>query len=301
MSRFKKAERQKKKLRLALDGPSGSGKTFTALRFAHALGKRIALIDTEHHSASLYMGKDPDGVPFEFDTVALSSYSPKAYTELVQEAGRDGYDVVVVDSLSHAWAGSGGALEQVDAKSGGNKFTAWKDVTPLHNAMVESLLGCPAHVIVTLRTKTEYVLEQDERGRMIPRKIGLKPVQRDGVEYEFDVVCDMDQAHRLTVSKTRFSELDGAVCMNPGAAFLDPIKAWLYEGAITTTTAAAPVTYTNGHATDDQVERLCQLTAEMDRGPVSVALSARGVSRFEELTEEQAAKMIDNLIKKASA
>lgn len=294
MSRFKKAERQKKKLRLAIDGPSGSGKTYTALRFAHALGKRIALIDTEHHSASLYKGKDPDGVPFEFDTVAMASYSPKAYTELVQEAGREGYDVVVVDSLSHAWAGAGGALEMVDAKSSGNKFTAWKDVTPLHNGMVESLLACPAHVIVTLRSKTEYVLEPDERGRMIPKKIGMKPVQRDGVEYEFDLVCDMDQAHRLTVSKTRFSELDGAVCMNPGAAFLDPIKAWLYEGAM-------PKAEQNGHATDEQVMRLYELTKLMERGQVDKALAARGAATFEDLTTEQAETMIGNLTKKASA
>lgn len=237
VSSFKKADRKKAKLRLALDGPSGSGKTFTALRFAQALasqGKgRIAVIDTEHGSAAKYVGERPDGEPFEFDTAVLENFSPTDYTVVLQEAGQAGYDVVVIDSLSHAWEGKGGALEQVDTKANktGNKFTAWADVTPQHQRMVEAILRSPCHVIATMRSKTEYVLQADSKGKMVPTKIGLKPIQRDGMEYEFDVVCDIDTEHLLKVSKTRCPALDGMSVMKPGASFVRPLLDWLENGS----------------------------------------------------------------------
>jgi energy-coupling factor transporter ATP-binding protein EcfA2 len=235
---FKKADRKKAKLRLALDGPSGSGKTFTALRFAQALAAkgqgRIAVIDTEHGSAAKYVGERPDGTPFEFDHAVLENFSPTDYTVVLQEAGQNGYDVVVIDSLSHAWEGKGGALDQVDAKTtkGGNSFTAWKDVTPQHRQMVEAILRSPCHVICTMRSKTEYVLQPDSKtGKMVPTKIGLKPIQRDGMEYEFDVVCDIDTEHLLKVSKTRCPALDGMVVMKPGASLMTPLLNWLENGS----------------------------------------------------------------------
>lgn len=232
---FKPATRHKTKLRMAIDGPPGSGKTYTALRLAFALGRRVALIDTEHGSAAKYAGEAPDGTPFVFDVLELHEFGPAVYENATKAAGEAGYDVLIIDSLSHAWAGTGGALEMVDraaaSKTRGNTFTAWKDVTPQHNRMVEAILRCPCHVIVTMRTKMEYVLETDERGKQVPRKVGLGPVQRAGVEYEFDIVADLDHAHTLTVSKSRCSAIDGRVVTKPDAGFMGHVIRWLNDGA----------------------------------------------------------------------
>jgi hypothetical protein len=221
---FRKATKLESRLRMAMIGPTGSGKTFSALSIASGLGKRIAVIDTEHGSAAKYA--DRFG---EYDTVELQSFAPASYVEALELAGREGYDVVIVDSLSHAWMGKDGALEQVDRaakRSSGNSFAAWRDVTPQHNALVEALLRCPAHLIVTMRSKTEYVLEEDSRGKKVPKKVGMAPIQRDGLEYEFDVVAELNTDHDLLVTKTRMPELDGVVTRNPGPALGAKIALW---------------------------------------------------------------------------
>jgi hypothetical protein len=228
--KFGKAQKKKSKLRLAFIGPAGSGKTRSALEVAAGLGTKIAVLDTERGSASLYS----DHVAF--DVCELESFSPGAYVEAIQAAEAAGYEVIVIDSLSHAWSGKDGALEQVDKaakRSGsGNSFNAWREVTPQHNTMVDAILRCRAHVIVTMRTKTEYVVEKDERtGRSAPRKIGLAPVQRDGLDYEFTVVGDIDLEHTLTITKTRCEALDGAVIVKPGLAMAATLLAWLDSGA----------------------------------------------------------------------
>lgn len=227
---FRRASRAQAKLRLALIGPSGSGKTYTALRFAKGLGQRIALIDTERGSASKYA----DDVA-EFDTIELDTFSPRTYVEAIQLAEREGYDVIVIDSLSHAWSGKGGALEMVDRAAkrsqSGNSFAAWRDVTPEHNALVDAIVGARCHVIATMRAKTEYVLEEDARGKKMPRKIGLAPVQRDGMEYEFDVVADLSLEHDMMVSKTRCAVLDKAVIREPGEDVAKILRDWLSTGA----------------------------------------------------------------------
>jgi hypothetical protein len=227
---FRPATRQKVKLRMAIDGVSGSGKTFTALRMATALGKKIAVINTESGAVEKYLGLAPDGVPFQFDVCELNDFAPSKYTESILAAGASGYDVLIIDSLSHAWAGSGGALELKDRK-GGNSFTAWKDITPMQNQMIEAVLRSPCHVIVTMRSKQEYVLEQDDRGRSTPRKMGMAPVQRAGMEYEFDIYCSIDSEHIMRVSKSRCPEVADALTVKPGAAFMEPVLKWLNDGS----------------------------------------------------------------------
>lgn len=237
---FKPASRRKTKLRMALDGTPGAGKTYTALRFAFELGSKVAVIDTEGESASKYEGESPDGKPWKFDVISLTDFSPASYCTLIQSAALAGYDVLIIDSLSHAWAGSGGALEMVDrkasmAKAGANTYFAWRDVTPIHNKMVDAILRTPVHIIATLRTKMEFALEEytDERGnkKTRPVKIGMKPVQREGVEYEFDIVADLDQSHTLSVSKSRCSAIDGMQALKPGPEFMAPVLHWLNSGA----------------------------------------------------------------------
>jgi len=239
MSMFKPATRHKLKARIALDGPAGGGKTFTGLRFATAFaqhyGGSIGVIDTEHGSSKKCLGYAPDGVPFQFEVCELVHFAPTTYTAAIQEAGAAGFTVLLIDSLSHAWEGVGGALDTVDKKSSGagGKFTAWKDVTPMHRQMVEAILAFPGHVIATMRTKMAHeMVETVENGRkkMKVEKIGLKPIQREGMEYEFDLVADLDIEHLMTVSKTRCQALDGARVLQPGAEFLAPFIRWLDEG-----------------------------------------------------------------------
>jgi hypothetical protein len=220
---FQKATKQQSRLRLALIGPSGAGKTYSALRIGTTLGK-TALIDTERGSASKYAGD-----PFEFDTLSLESFEPRTYVDAIKAAEEAGYEVLVIDSLSHAWSGKGGALEQVDRRASANKFAAWREVTPMHNELVDAILGARMHVIATMRSKTEYAVEQDG-GKTKVVKLGLAPVQRDGMEYEFDVVGDIDQRHILRVTKTRCRQLDDAVIPNPGEDVAETLRAWLTDG-----------------------------------------------------------------------
>lgn len=234
MSMFKKATKEQAKLRLALIGLAGSGKTYSALAIGTALvpGGRVALIDTERKSASLYADH------FAFDTAELNDHDPDKYVEAIEGAEAEGYDVIVIDSLSHAWAGKDGALEQVDkiAKREGksNNFTAWRDVTPKHNRLVDAIVSCRSHVIVTMRSKMEYALEKDEKGKSSVRKIGLAPIQREGLDYEMTVVGDMDLSHTLIVSKSRcLGAVEvGEVIPNPGAKLAEKLRAWLTSGAV---------------------------------------------------------------------
>jgi KaiC/GvpD/RAD55 family RecA-like ATPase len=227
---FRKASKTQSKLRLALVGLSGSGKTYTALRLAKGLGGRVAVIDTERGSASKYAGEVTD-----FDVLQLESYAPMTFVEAIRLAEAEGYDVLIIDSLSHAWMGKEGALEQVDKAAkrsqAKNSFAAWREVTPQHNAMVDAILQSRCHVIVTMRVKTEYVLEENERGKKEPKKVGLAPIQRDGLEYEMDVVADLDHEHNFIVSKTRCAALDRYVERNAGDQVAERLKAWLTDGA----------------------------------------------------------------------
>lgn len=223
---FTKASKKRARLRMALMGPPGSGKTFTALKVATEMGGRIVVIDTERGSASKYADM------FAFDVHEPEDFGPLRYVEYIEAAEKAGYDHIIIDSLSHAWTGKGGALELVDNAAkrmkSGNSFMAWRDITPQHNALVDAMMRCKAHLIVTVRVKVEWVVEE-VNGKKVPRKVGLAPVQREGLEYEFDVVGDMDDS-TLTVTKTRCKPLNKAVVPEPGDKFAQTIKAWLTDG-----------------------------------------------------------------------
>ncbi len=220
---FKRATKVATKARVALVGPSGSGKTYSALAIATGLGARIAVIDTERGTARKYAGD-----PFEFDVLELASFSPRSYVDAIAAAARTRYDVLIIDSLTHAWSGRDGALDQVNRRRASeNSFAAWREVTPMHNELVDAILGAQLHVIATMRVKTAYAIGQDENGKMVPKVIGLAPVQRAGIEHEFDIVAELDQAHVLRVTKTRYRGLDGAVLIKPGREVGETLLRWL--------------------------------------------------------------------------
>ena len=186
------------------------------------------MLAAEHRTSEKYAGE-----VLPFDILEIPDYSPDSYIAALEYAAEKGYFVVVLDSLSHAWMGKGGALEMVDRFAAKEKssFNAWRHVTPRHNALIEAMLAAPFHLIATMRAKTEWVVEKDEKsGKSIPRKIGLAPVQRDGMEYEFDMVGDLDTEARWNITKTRYSRYFGLVIDKPDENLGAELCAWLDGG-----------------------------------------------------------------------
>lgn len=256
---FAPAKMMGNRLRIALDGPAGSGKTFTALiqaclvlggsptDFGAQLSRRengqarIAVIDTERGSASKYAKyfTSEDGHS-AFDALNLArqesgAVEPKDFISAIEAAKTYGYEAIIVDSLSHAWEGILDQKDKVDdrekSKSKGgytNTFANWREITPLHNRLIDAILNYPGHVFATMRTKVEYLQEKDEKtGRNVVRKVGLKPVQRDGVDYEFDIVLDMME-NIAYVGKSRCKELtEKGQIDKPSVNMAQILREWL--------------------------------------------------------------------------
>lgn len=216
MALFEKVTRAKSKARIALIGASGSGKTLSALYLAYGFTgdwSKIALIDTEHERARFYANRD-DLKTGEFLYAALTPpYSAERYISYVKEAadlvGEDG--VVIIDSFSHAWDNEGGVLDfksEVEKRPGKTSYSAWDEAGKVQNSLVNTILSVKCHSIVTMRAKMSYAMEVNERGKTVPVKVGLAPVQRDNTEYEFDICFQIGQNHIAEISKdTTF--LDG--------------------------------------------------------------------------------------------
>jgi hypothetical protein len=225
---FRKAERRKAKLRLGITGPAGSGKTYGALLIAFGLGGKIAMIDTENGSGDLYADLG------SYDICSLTPpYEVKKYLNAIHDAETSGYDVLIIDSLSHAWNGEGGLLDmqgKVADNGRKNSFAAWRAVTPFYNRLIEAMLCSKCHIIATMRSKTEYIQVENERGRTEIRKVGLAPLQREGMDYEFGTVFDLSINHMATVSKDRTNIFDGnifTITQDTGIK----LKEWLDSGA----------------------------------------------------------------------
>ena len=241
MGIFQKAVRQVAKLRLALSGPSGSGKTYSALLIASGIVpmEKVAVIDTENGSANLYANLGMYSV-----LTLHPPYTPKKYIEAIRAAEQEGFELVIIDSLSHAWNGEGGLLEQkdkaTDAKYKGNGWAAWREVTPEYNKLIETMLNSPCHIIATMRAKTEY-MQDDSNGRKRIVKVGAAPIQRDGIEYEFTVVFDLSIDHVATVNKDRTRLFDGQYFV-PTPDVGKTLKQWLDAGEPAPAPQPVPVT-----------------------------------------------------------
>ncbi|MFA5534209.1 MAG: AAA family ATPase [Mariniphaga sp.] len=195
---LRQAHRKQAKIKLALQGTSGSGKTMSALLLASGITtwNKIAVIDTENHSADLYAHLG------DYNVLQLSKpFTPERYIKAIEVCEQAEMEVVIIDSITHEWDGSGGILD-LHGNMAGNSFTNWSKITPRHNAFVQKILESDCHIISTIRTKSDYTLT-DKNGKMVPEKVGLKGIQRDGIDFEFTIVLDLDIKHNAVASKDR--------------------------------------------------------------------------------------------------
>lgn len=310
---FRKAERRKSKLRLAIAGPSGSGKTASSLLIAYGLcgdWEKIGLVDTESGSGDLYanavIGNTTIG---EYNILTLEPpYTPDKYINAIRAAEQAGLEVLIIDSASHAWAGEGGLLDQhgrIAASGKMNSFAAWRQITPLHNKLVETMLRSNLHLIVTLRAKTEYVVTQ-EKGKTEVKKVGLAPVQRDGFEYEFTVFLDIAADHTANASKDRTSLLDGQYFI-PTPETGQMLRQWLESGVDKPEPQCAQaseenrVTNINSQkVTQPQLSKIHVLLDQLGatEGDITALKETFRVESWKELSRINASKLIDALEKR---
>lgn len=221
---LQKAQRKRAKIRMALQGPSGSGKTYSSLLIAYGLcgdWSKVAVIDTENHSADLYAHLG------EYSILGLSvPHTPERYIQAIESCEKAGMEVIILDSATHEWEN----LLDAHASLTGNSFTNWAKITPRHNAFVQKILSSTCHIICTVRTKTDYVLNE-KNGKQVPEKVGLKTVQRDGLDYEMTLVFDLDIKNNAVSSKDRTGLFFGKPEQKLSAETGRVIQEWCNSGA----------------------------------------------------------------------
>lgn len=267
---FTQAAKTQSKLRLAIFGPAGSGKTYSSLSMAKGMGGRAALIDTEYGSASKYADR------FEFDTLILKEPSVQNMVTAINTAAA--YDVLIIDSLSHAWRELLVQVEKLaSAKYKGNTWAAWSEGTPLQNSMIDALLAFPGHVIATMRTATEWTVSQYSNGKSAPQRVGLAPVQGKGIEYEFDMLMEISPDHIANVIKDRTGKYQDQIIENPGEELGKALVAWLGEGTLLAKTKEDLIAFSKplGMTGKDIAEALKR--AELEFDPLSWDLMTKTI------------------------
>jgi hypothetical protein len=304
MGMFQPIRKAKTKLRATLVGPSGSGKSYTAMELAIGLvgpGGRIAVIDTESGSIAKSLPPIPAGVATE--AVQLGTFNPLNYVEMIKAAEAERFDLIIIDSLSHAWFGPGGLLdfvEQNKKRYSNNSYVAWKDATPLHNTLINAILNCSVHVIATMRSKVEFVIETDSTtGKSAPVKVGMAPIQREGMDYEFDLQADMDVNHNLIVTKARalFGEFDRQVISKPTRDIGRRLAQLCNEGI------DAPARSVGHRLDDDTAAKVAGLASSLQLSDQQflAILGRRGASDVRQLSASDADEIIQRLTEKLAA
>lgn len=254
------SKRSQARIRIALQGPSGAGKTYSSLLLAYGLTgnwSKIAVIDTENQSADLYASLG------QYNVISISSpHTPEKYVEAIGICENAGMEVVIIDSISHEWE----TLLDIQSNMPGNSFTNWAKVTPRHNALINKILSSSTHVIATVRSKQDYVLT-DKNGKMVPEKVGLKAVQRDGLEYDFTIVFDVNIKHQASASKDRTG------------MFVDKPE------------------FTISHATGKQILEWCQEGSRNSPAPVPFSLTQEFEQNLQFLDMIQSCKNMDELVR----
>lgn len=234
MLQLRKATRQKAKIRLGLSSVSGGGKTYSSILIAKGLANgdmsKIALIDTENGSGDLYANLG------DYNVITLEApYTPERYIEAITACESAGMEVIIIDSITHEWDGKGGILEISNSMTG-NSYTNWAKLTPRHQSFIDKILQCKAHVITTVRRKQDYEMTTNSQGKLVPQKVGLKEVTREGFEYELTVNLELDTNHNATTSKDRTGLFVGKPDFKPSEETGKLLLDWCENGI-------APINY----------------------------------------------------------
>ena len=283
---FGKARREQVKIRISISGPAGAGKTMSSLLLAYGLVKaenpgmseaeiwdKICIIDTESGSGSLYVGQQVGTTMIgEYNTIALNApFEPAVFVDAIHMAEEHGMGVIIIDSLSHAWAGVGGALDQQGkiADRTGNSWAAWRNVTPQHNKLVDAMLQSPAHIIANMRAKMEYQQTTNGDGKKQVKAIGMGVVMREGIEYEFTVSFMLDYDHVANSTKDRTGVFDGkyfTIDANTGKQMYQ----WLSSGAVPTPKTEVPAPVPAPSAPDEQLTKAIGMVDALIKEKVKV-------------------------------
>ncbi|GAB2605974.1 AAA family ATPase [Spirosoma areae] len=199
---LRKAERRQIRIKMGLQGPSGSGKTTSALLIAYGLCRdyaKVAIIDTEARAADLYAHLGP------YNVLPLDApFTPERYVQAIHLCVEAGMEVVILDSISHEWE----FILETHGATTGNSYTNWARFTPRHNAFIQAMLQSPCHLIATIRAKQDYILSE-KNGKQVPEKVGLKGVTREGMDYEFTLLFELDVRHQARATKDRTGLFSG--------------------------------------------------------------------------------------------
>lgn len=227
MTQLRKATRQKAKIRLGISAVSGGGKTYSALLIAYGITKdwdKIALIDTENGSGDLYAHLG------SYSVLPLQApYTPESYIKAIKACEDAEMEVIIIDSITHEWDGKGGILE-ISNSMAGNSYTNWAKLTPRHQSFIDSILQSKCHIITTVRRKQDYEMTTNSMGKLVPQKIGLKEVTREGFEYELTLNLELDTTHNATVSKDRTNLFAGQPQFIPSIETGEAIRNWCEMG-----------------------------------------------------------------------
>ncbi len=303
---FQPATRKKVKARLAIGGLSKSGKSYTSLALLRGIvgpSGRIAAIDTEG-TLGFYAGKFPgEKQPSGFDMQAVNRFSPAAYIKAIDEAIAGRYDALLLDSLSPEWEGAGGILDIVDASAtdvGGKFASGWRKATPEHRKLIQAVLACPLHLLVTLRQEDAYTMTDNK-----PTLVGTKLIQGKRFEYEFNLVATMDLEHNFRVRHSLIEFLpNGTVIQGPNGVELGQnIRSWLDEGdeewappQYKKAFYIAGKEYISGGVERDTFTRLLNTGLALNKatkpGTAKAMLRDQGVANLEDLTEPQARELL---------
>jgi hypothetical protein len=256
---LKKTNRSSARIRVALQGTSGSGKSYSSLLLAYGLckdWKKIAVIDSEHQSSTLYSHLG------EYNVLNLSApYTPERYIEAIDTCEKAGMEVIVVDSLSHEWEGDGGILD-MHSQLAGNSFTNWSKLTPRHNALVQKILTSNCHIIATVRSKQDYVITE-KNGKQVPEKVGMKGVQRDGLEYDFTLFFELDIYNNATCTKDRTQLFNPRMPFKVDVATGTKILDWCNSGQAEPTELSEAVKQINSCNSIEELTLLYQTNPEV--------------------------------------
>lgn len=244
---FKKAKKEQVRIKVSIAGPAGSGKTMSSLLMAYGLTRaefpnlseaevwdKIVLCDTENGSSALYVGTQVGTTTIgEFNTIPMSPpYTAQSFMDAVHMCEQHGMNVIIIDSLSHVWQGESGLLDEQNkiASRTGNSFQSWRQISPIYNKLIDTILQSPCHVIADVRAKMDYQQTKSDNGKTQVKALGMGLVMRDGFEYETTVSFMLDYDHVANATKDRTGLFDGkyfVIDANTGKTLYE----WLSSGA----------------------------------------------------------------------